>query len=236
MRTVLIISMFTASLAVAANDYVEERELNLDADGISAISIEAGAGSLEIKGVAGLDQIEVQALITLPGRNDEKAVQKIESDLVLYLEKQGSKAVLHGYFDEGMWNFGNSPTVGLIVRVPEHLDLDVDDGSGSVVIEKVRGDIEIEDGSGSLSMSDVGGDVEIDDGSGSISVSGVGGDISISDGSGSIKVRAVTGSVVVDDGSGSINVSDVGEDLIIEEDGSGSLDFSDIRGKIEKDG
>ena len=236
MRTALIMSMFTASLVFAAGDYEEEREMNLNAAGINSMGIEAGSGSLDIRGVKGLDQIEVEATIVVPGRNDEKARKKIESDLVLYLEKQGEKAVLHSYFESGIWNFGDSPSVQLVVRIPARLELDIDDGSGSIDIENVSGNIDLEDGSGSISMTDVGGNVEIDDGSGSISVTGVGGDISISDGSGSIKVRAVSGSVVVDDGSGSINVSDVEDDLIIEEAGSGGLDFSNIRGSVEKDG
>lgn len=235
MRTVLLISMFTASLTFAASDYEEERELRLDASGIHAVRVKAGAGSLEITGVAGLDQIEVDATIYVPGRDDEKAKQKIESDLVLYLEKQGDDAVLHSYFEDGGWNFGDSPHVHLTVRVPQQVGLEINDGSGSITVENVRGDIDVEDGSGSLSLADVGGSITIDDGSGSIEVAGVGGDISISDGSGSINVREVAGSVSIDDGSGGIEVIDVGQDLIIEESGSGSVRYSDIRGQVETD-
>lgn len=233
MRIIFFLAMFTTGVAFAASEYVEDRALNLDAGGISALQIEAGAGSLKVTGVDGLDQIEVEAIITVPGKNDDKARKKIESNLELTLEERGGKAVLRSIFEGGMWNFGDSPSVQLIVRMPTQLDLNVDDGSGSIVVENVRGDIELVDGSGSISMSDVGGSVDVDDGSGSIDVSGVGGDISIVDGSGSIKVRDVAGSVVVDDGSGSINVADIEADLIIEGDGSGGLNFSNIGGRVE---
>jgi hypothetical protein len=237
MRSILIMAMFTVSLANAAwNEYEEERDLNLGASGISTLEIEAGAGSLEIVGVPGSNEIVVSATIYVPEKDEDKARKEIKSHLVLSLEKDGDNAVLKSYFNEYSVSFGDSPHVQLEVLVPERFGLIIDDGSGSIVVENVSGNIELEDGSGSILMTNVGGDVEIDDGSGSISVEGVRGDLFIGDGSGSIKVREVAGSVTVDDGSGSINVSDVEKDLIIEEEGSGSLNFSNIGGRVEKEG
>jgi len=228
--------MFTASLANAAwNEYEEVRDLNLSAKGLSSLEIEAGAGSLEVIGVSGTDDIVVTATIQVPEDDADKARKEIDSRLVLSLEKNGDNAVLKGYFKDGFMNFGDSPHVQLEVRIPARLDLNVDDGSGSIVVDNVAGNIQLEDGSGSIQMTNVGGNVEIDDGSGSISIERVGGDLFVGDGSGSIKVRDVTGSVTVDDGSGSINVSDVEQDLIIEDDGSGSLDYSNIGGRVEND-
>ncbi len=235
MRTILILGMFTASLANAAwRNYEETRELTLDAGGIKTIEIEAGAGSLEVRGSADADAISVTALIQVPEK-EEKARKIIESDLVLTLERDGDLAVLNSYFESAGWHWGDSPSIRIEVEVPRRLGLEIEDGSGSIKIWDVSGDIEIEDGSGSLQMSNVGGDIRIEDGSGSVSVEGVGGDISIDDGSGSITIKDVRGSVIVDDGSGSINVTDVDADLIIKEDGSGSLSFARINGRIQKD-
>ncbi len=235
MRTFLILGMFTASLVHAAwSDYEETRDLTLDAGGIDTVVIEAGAGSLEVRGSADAKSISVTALIQVPDK-EEKAQKGIESDLVLTLERDGDSAVLNGYFESSGWSWGDSPSIRLEVEVPDRVGLDIEDGSGSIKIWDVSGDIKIEDGSGSLQMSNVGGDIRIEDGSGSISVEGVGGDISIDDGSGSITVKDVRGSVIVDDGSGGINVSDVDADLIIEDDGSGSLNFARINGRVEKD-
>ena len=235
MRTFLILGMFTASLVHAAwRDYEETRDLTLDAGGIETVVIEAGAGSLEVRGSAAAKAISVTALIQVPEK-EEKAQKVIESDLVLTLERDGDSAVLNGYFESSGWSWGDSPSIRLEVEVPDRVGLDIEDGAGSIKIWDVSGDIEIEDGSGSLQMSNVGGDIQIEDGSGSISVEGVGGDISIDDGSGSITVKDVRGSVVVDDGSGGINVTDVDADLIIKDDGSGSLNFARINGRVEKD-
>lgn len=236
MRSIIVMAMFTASLAGAAwNGYEEQRDLNLSASGIGTVDIEAGAGSLEISGVSGVDEISVTATIHVPDRGDDKAREIIESDLVLTLEKQANTAVLKAFFEHKSWNFGDSPSVQLIVQMPDNLNLAVDDGSGSLSVSDISGAIEVEDGSGSITMTNVGGEVQLNDGSGSIAVTGVGGDISIDDGSGSIRIREVAGSVVIDDGSGSIDVSGVERDLIIVDDGSGGLNFSDIKGRVEKD-
>jgi len=233
MRTFLILGMFTASLVNAAwRDYEETRDLSLDAGGIDTVEIEAGAGSLEVRGSADTTAISVTALIQVPEK-EEKAQKIIESDLVLTLERNGDTAVLNGYFESSGWGWGDSPSIRLEVEVPDRVALEIEDGAGSIKIWDVSGNIAIEDGSGSLQMSNVGGDIQIEDGSGSISVEGVGGDISIDDGSGSITVKDVRGSVVVDDGSGGINVTDVDADLIIEDDGSGSLNFARIDGRVE---
>lgn len=231
-----LLALLATGLAnVALAEFEEVREFTLETRGIDMLSIDAGAGSLDVVGEAGANRITVTATIQVPTDDEEKARKLIQSDLVLSLEKESDIAVLKSYFEQNGWNWGDSPVVHIEVRMPENLHLAVDDGSGSIEIENVRGDIGMDDGSGSLTMRNVGGEVDIEDGSGSISVTGVGGDISINDGSGSITVRGVAGSVVVDDGSGSIDVEDVEEDLIIVDDGSGGLDFSNIRGKVEKD-
>ena len=192
---------------------------------------------MDVVGVSGSNEITVVATIQISGNDDDRAREKMESDMTLSLEKDSDTAELKAWFESSGWNWGrgDSPRISLEVRMPEGLHLDVDDGSGSIEIENVRGDISMDDGSGSLSMKDVGGEVEIEDGSGSIEVSGVGGNITINDGSGSITVKDVAGSVTVDDGSGGIDVSDVEEDLIIVDDGSGGLNFSNIGGRVQKD-
>ncbi len=235
MRVFLILGMFTASLTNAAwRDYEEVRNLTLDADGVNTVEIEAGAGSLDVRGNPGAKKISVTALIRVPGKSDEKAQEVIESDLVLTLERDGDTAVLIGYFDSSLWGWDDNRSVRLEVEVPESVGLDIEDGAGSIEIRDVLGKITVEDGSGSLQMTNIGGDVRVVDGSGSISVETVGGDISIEDGSGSITVQDVRGSVVIDDGSGSINVTDVDADLIIEDDGSGSLNFARVNGRVEQ--
>lgn len=77
----------------------------------------------------------------------------------------------------------------------------LEDGSGSITVER-SGSVRIEeDGSGSISASDIVADVYVgDDGSGSISVDSVGGSFTVvSDGSGSVRHSNVAGAVNIDD-------------------------------------
>ncbi len=234
----LTLAAVTLAISGAAfADYEEVRELSLDTRGIDMLEIDAGAGSMDVVGSDTVSEITVVATIHLDTSDEQRAREIIEDRMVLVLEKHSDTAKLNAWFEDGGWNWlrGDGPTIALEVQVPEGMHLNIDDGSGSIEIENVRGDIVMDDGSGSLSMRNVGGQIEIEDGSGSITVTGAGGDVSINDGSGSIKVRDVAGSVTVDDGSGSIDVSDVEEDLIIVDDGSGGLNFSNIGGRVEKE-
>ena len=234
--SIVLMAMFAASLAGAAGNYSEERELTLDASGIDKLTIDAGAGAIEVTGEQGRSDILVMATIELPGRDGDEAREVLEEDLILTLERHGGYAALRAEFDNMSWRFGDSPRVHLDVRMPASLDLGVDDGSGSIEVSTVNGDVEVEDGSGSIRLTDLGGQVVVDDGSGSITADGVGGDISIDDGSGSIEVSRVAGSVIIDDGSGGIDVRDVAQDLVIIEDGSGGIDYEDVRGTVSIDG
>ena len=236
-RKLILAAAALAISGVTWADYEETRELSLDTRGVDTLEIDAGAGSLDVVGVPDATAITVLAMIEIDTNDDDEARETIEEKMVLVLEKDSDVATLDAYFEDGGWNWGrgDSPRISLQVQMPEGMHLNVDDGSGSIEIENVRGDVVMDDGSGSLSMKGVGGEVRIEDGSGSITVSDVGGNLSINDGSGSITVDGVAGSVTVDDGSGSIDVSDVEEDLIIVDDGSGGLNFSNIGGRVEKD-
>lgn len=235
MRSFIVMAMFLASLAQAGwGDYKETRKLSLEAEGIERLSIKAGAGSLDVIGIAGLNQIIVKATIVVSESDEEKARRQIDKTMTLSLAHKGGEARLDAWFKRSFMGFGSGSHIALEVRVPRGLALVIDDESGSIDVVDLEGDIVIADGSGSIRIDNV-GHVKIDDGSGSISVSRATGDVSIVDGSGSIEVRAVLGSVTIDDGSGSIKVSDVGEDLIIVDDSSGSLTYSDIRGAVEQE-
>jgi hypothetical protein len=236
MRGLTILALMSGTLAHAAmNDYVEVRDLVLDADDIEVLNIDTGSGPLVVAGVPGADRIEVSATITVPGADEDEALEVLERDLRLSLAQNGSEALLESHIETRMFSWGDSPGIELEVRVPQRLSVTVDDGSGSIRIDDVGGSIRVDDGSGSLSIIGAGGAVAIDDGSGSIRVEGAGGDVKIIDGSGSISVRRVAGSVYIDDGSGSIDVDDVLLDLVIEESGSGSVDYSNVQGRVVLD-
>ena len=234
MRSLVVMAMFASSLTFAAwNGYTETRDLELPVSGIEILEIDAGAGSIRVNGASDADNILVKATIRVDD-DDDGAQKHIAKNLVLKLEKKRNKALLDAYFENGTWTFHDSAQVDLEVSIPHGLALFVDDGSGAIDIEDVRGAVEIDDGSGPMDIKGA-ASVVVDDGSGPITIANVSGDVEVEDGSGNIHIRAVGGTVVIDDGSGSIDVEDVEQDLDIVDAGSGGVRIADIRGLVSQD-
>ena len=226
----LITLLAMSSLAFS---YQAEKSLTLPADGIRKLSVDAGAGSLKIDGVEGLSSIEVTAEIIVRGVSDRRIDDYLNDHLRLSLEKEGAEAILNGYFKSRHFSlFFGEALVNLTVRVPKAMDLYVDDGSGWLTVDNVRGEVTISDGSGDLTVTNIEGNLIIDDGSGSIETRNVTGDVRIDDGSGSMTIVRVGGTVTVDDGSGGITIDDIAKDVVLESTGSGSVETSNIRGRI----
>ena len=223
----LVILCTTVALA-----FEKVKDLSLDAEGVQKLAIECGSGFLKVTGKDSSRVIEVRAEIVRKGKSDKDADEYIQKNVILTLERKGSKAVLVSKFKDKL--FSGSRVINLTVNVPKNIDLDVNDGSGEISIQNIAGDLYVDDGSGTIAIDDIQGHVKIDDGSGTLSVRKVEGDVSIDDGSGTIDVAGVSGTVEVDDGSGSIRIEGVGGDVHIKDDGSGSLSIRDVKGKVIK--
>ena len=197
----------------------ETRELRTQiADG-GRFEIDAGAGSLTLKGDPASNAIEVRAEIYQVSANDNYTLtlELHDDDRARLVADAGS-------------SFGGSDRIDLSITVPARLEVVIDDGSGSIRVETLVGDLDIVDGSGSIRVSDIQGSVTVEDGSGSIVVTGVSGNVAIDDGSGSISVGDAGGKVSISDGSGSIDV-DGADDFELVDDGSGSVSTRNIRGR-----
>lgn len=193
MRSFIVMTMFVASLALPGwTDYEELRDLDLGSDGISRLSIKAGAGSMDVAGVDGLNRITVKATIVVPDTTEDDALKIIAKDMTLSLQRKHGEARLEAWFDSGFMGFGTGSHIDLEISVPQSMAVSIDDGSGSIDIVNVAGDVSIVDGSGSISVRHIAGSVTIDDGSGSIRVSDVENDL-----------------IITDDGSGSLSFSDI---------------------------
>jgi len=244
-------------------DHHIEKKLNLDAEGLSSLMVEAGAGSMKVQGVNGLDEIQVFADIYTDSKyknNVEISLEEVSGNGVLIAKTKSRK---------GFW-IGSSPHIDLVVKVPQKMMLDIsdgsgwvdvsnigasvkiNDGSGDIEVSKITGPITINDGSGEIVVSDVVGSVTIDDGSGEMELTDIQGDLDISDGSGGIyaknitgtalfadgsgdmEIRSISGEVTVDDGSGDIDINGAGGLKIIES-GSGGLKVKNVEGNFDID-
>jgi len=256
MKKIILILFLIFSFSMFAADFEETRKFTLNADGISKLFVDCGAGYLKISGDNNLNEIRVKAEIEMDDIDPDDAERVLDRYMELFLKERGGRAELvsrierSGSFFSNIFRGHGNFQINLIVEVPSEIDIDVDDGSGYVKIKNINGDvyiddgsdyielrnivgrIGIDDGSGDIDINDVKGNVEIDDGSGEMDIRNVVGDIYLDDGSGRITVEEIDGNVRVDDGSGSINIESVEEDVIIEDDGSGSVNIRDIAGNV----
>lgn len=243
-----VITVLTAGLLSGCVIYVgnghagdlqhEERKLTLNAASLKQLQADTGAGKLDIIGEAGRSEIEMVANIYY-----YKA-----DDIRLSLTTSGNSAVLEAGFEKSFYN-GNSPYIDVLIKVPEHFGLTLDDGSGDTDINGLQGDLQVddgsgdlringganvkvEDGSGNLLLEQISGKLTVDDGSGDLIIRQVAGDVTIEDGSGDIVVNEVGGVVTIDDGSGDINVDGAGG-LTILDSGSGGLKLNAINGPVK---
>lgn len=250
LKIIFVTMFFLCATSVFA--YQEVKNLSLSVKGIDQFEIDCGAGFLKVYGKEGLKEIKVEAEIVVEGRSEKSAEEFIKKYLKLSLEKRGRRAILTSGFKSyrSVFSFGTK-VINLTVSMPKAMNLDVDDGSGSIRIEdiagtlkvddgsgsmeimNVKGNVDVDDGSGDVEVQDVIGDVSVDDGSGRVEVEGVSGDVSVDDGSGSISIRNIGGSVTVRDGSGSITIDGVEKDVYIPSDGSGSVRVNNIKGKVK---
>jgi DUF4097 and DUF4098 domain-containing protein YvlB len=256
LHILILIAAFSFACAVVHGfPFEEEEQLNLSAEGVKTLEIDCGSGYLKVKGVEGLDRIEVKAVLVVKGIEDDEIKQFKEKYVKLSLEKKGSTAMLISEIkSSGISSLfkHTQARIDLDVRLPKSLALDIDDGSGSIEVsdidnnvkvddgsgsiemDNIKGDVSIDDGSGSIDLVSIGGNLEIEDGSGLINVKEVSGDVSVDDGSGPIDIKKVGGSVVVGDGSGSIDIDGVEKDVTIKRDGSGSVSIRNVNGKIKR--
>jgi hypothetical protein len=98
--------------------------------------------------------------------------------------------------------------IDLVITVPEGCDIQVNNGSGKIVVQGVSGRIDLRTGSGSIEMGELRGQIALKTGSGSISGVEIQGQIALKTGSGNIELEQATmqGNSCIKTGSGSINV------------------------------
>lgn len=233
MKKAVVITALALVLAGTLSAFETAKTLNLPVQGVSRLDVRTGSGSLTVTGRDGLTAIEVKAEIVVRRVRDENMEKYIKDRVELTLEKKGDTAVLVSRVRDngGFFRFGGDDRIDVTVLVPKTLALDIDDGSGGIVVEDLAAAVRIEDGSGSIRVERVAGAVRIDDASGEVVVRNIEGDLEIDDGSGGIDVRDVTGNVSVDDGSGEILVRRVGGGVTVD-DGSGGIDIEDVEKDI----
>ena len=225
----LLGSLCLATTAAADCEHRAERNLDLDAAGLEALELRAGAGDLEVRGEPGLAAIEVRGTACASEAGWLEGIQLVH-------RIEGGRAIVEARIpdqDEEQFSwFGNSyRRLDLRVRMPARMLADIADSSGELQLAGVAGAVVI-DSSGDLDIEDIAGDLRVTDTSGDIDVRNVGGSFHVAaDSSGDIEAETIGGDATVEvDSSGDITLQQVRGDARVKRDSSGGIRFADIDG------
>ncbi len=235
LKPLFVSTCLAASTSVLALE--TERQLSLDSGNLDSFFIDSGAGSLTVSGKADLKQIQVDAQISVDGVDEDEAADWLNKHMILTLTEKNGKAVLKATFEEKKffnWGSNGERKIDLKVYMPDHLALEVDDGSGWSKVDNIKANVEFDDGSGDLDITNITGNLKVDDGSGSLTITNVDGDLYVDDGSGKMYIDQVTGEVEIEDGSGNIKITNVAKRVYID-DGSGSVDACHLASDLTVD-
>lgn len=92
------------------------------------------------------------------------------------------------------------------ITVPANCDVQLDNGSGRVIVQGTSGDIRLRTGSGGIEASELQGQIALKTGSGGIKVNNLQGQVDIHTGSGGIESYGLQGQIVLKTGSGGIRM------------------------------
>jgi DUF4097 and DUF4098 domain-containing protein YvlB len=207
----------------------------LSVSGQPDIEVTTGSGRIEVR--AGRDgQIEVRGEIRASDdwgwnrRNrlsPEERVRRIEANPPI---AQNGQVVRIGHIDDQ--DLQNGVSISYTLSVPADSLLRSKTGSGSQLIEGVKGRVETSTGSGSIVAREVGGSLSASTGSGSITADRVDGTFRASTGSGGIDATGVTGAITAKTGSGGIEVAQTGSGDVDVSSSSGTVRLRGVRGAL----
>ncbi len=92
------------------------------------------------------------------------------------------------------------------ITVPENCDVQLNNGSGRVIVQGTSGDIRLRTGSGGIEASELQGQIALKTGSGGIKAHELQGQVNIQTGSGGIESSGLKGQIVLKTGSGGITM------------------------------
>lgn len=116
-------------------------------------------------------------------------------------------------------------SVDFEITVPAHCDVQLDNGSGSVVVQGANGTFRVRTGSGSIQAHDLQGQIAMKTGSSRIEASNLQGRIDLSTGSSRIEAHNLEGQVNLRTGSSRIEVSNV-RGQVTAQTGSGRIEVT----------
>lgn len=211
--------------------YSAPRNVDLDGASLKSLLLNLGATDAQVRGVSGLNQVEIRGTACASNPQWLKDV-RIESsrsaDSATVTVRTGDHGITLGLF-----GFSRYAYMKLSVSVPPQLAVAIDSGSGDVIAEALAS-LDFHSGSGDLKADEIAGPLTLQLGSGDVEAQRVGEVQLRSTGSGDVSVEGVRGDVRADHaGSGDLHFSNVGGGVWVGSIGSGDLHLGNIGRNVQ---
>ncbi len=213
-----VLFLCTVSLLASCNRDLEVvQSIDERFSGVEKIEVESGFLTVTYQGDPSLTEVSLKALLesSHAGR------------FTLTYELKGS--TLHVELEQTRTLGGGNHRGVINLTGPEAIKLDVDSGSGEVLIEGISSSLlKVDSGSGSLGLNRIMADqVELEVGSGSITVHTLTGNVKAEASSGNMVLEQISGGVWANTSSGNIQIKGVTKRLDAASS-SGNLELADI--------
>lgn len=220
--------LLTSPLAAHAAScrYSAHHDLDIDAGGVHAMTLNLGSSDAHVQGVAGLTHIEVKGTACASSRSGLKGFDVTR-------ERDGDRVTVTAVDAGGSSFFGfGYRYMHLQVRVPKALTVHIRSGSGDVQASDLAA-LDFDSGSGDLAVQHIAGALTLQLGSADTRGRDVGSVALHGTGSGDVRVDGIRQGVRVGhSGSGDLHFGDVGGDVSIQGTGSGDIDLDHVHGSV----
>ena len=213
----------SASMACTADDRYAEGAFDrtLKTSGAVDLTVETGSGSISVRAGDG-SSVHVSAKIRVSedwhvSTSDAQAkVKKLEANPPI--EQSGNTIHIGEIRDEEL---RRNVSISYEISAPADTKLHSSTGSGSEILEGLKGPVETSTGSGGIRLTKIGSEVHATTGSGTITLEDVNGSVRASTGSGGIHASGIAGGVTANTGSGTVEISQTAPGDVEVETGSG---------------
>lgn len=204
-----MIATLLLSTAAFADDARGSFSRDLTVSGSPQIEIRTGSGNINVRTGSG-DRVVVEGRIKANDNwggwfggshlSADERVKRIEANPPI--EQNGNNIVIGRIEDEEL---RNNVSISYDVTVPASTRLESHSGSGSQMIEDIKGPVRANTGSGTIEIGQIGDEVDAQAGSGNVKIAGASGNVTARTGSGHITLHNIKSGLKASTGSGGID-------------------------------
>ncbi|HUK31466.1 MAG TPA: DUF4097 family beta strand repeat-containing protein [Candidatus Acidoferrum sp.] len=220
--------------ANAADDNFAEGQFDktLKVTGPVNLTVDTGSGSISVRPGDGstvhvIGRIRVHEGWGMSDAAAKDKVRKLEANPPIVQE--GNTIHVGEIRDEEL---RRNVSISYEVVTPAETQLHSSTGSGSQMVEGVRGPVEATTGSGSINGSKIGNEMRASTGSGTITLEDIKGSVRATTGSGGIRATGIAGGLSGRTGSGTVEYEQTAPGDVDIETGSGGIELRGVHGGV----